>query len=249
MSMNTSQASGAVATAPGTYDIGGVDAYRYKQQLASGDFAEFRGFLADAKWRKDWDDSAFILYLVAHRISIPALDAAVAAEPNAPDLALIRGAYLAKMVREARGSSQVEQTADAKFQDAASLAQHAVPALQRAAALDPTDPIPHFLVIDPFMIFSETAGVAAAYQDAARLAPSFVALQRLMVNARSEKWGGSHAEALQIARDAQTKGAPGSDMPVCLFLAHFHVWQYERALRRTSPRRTPTCETRRLTRN
>ena len=53
-----------------------------------------------------------------------------------------------------------------------------------------------------------------------------------MVNARSEKWGGSHAEMFQLARTAVSNGTPGSDMAVCVFLAHFHIWQWERAFQK-----------------
>lgn len=108
MSQQFPSPSAPVSTLPGAYELGGSDAYRYKQQLAAGDFAEFRAYLHESKLRKDWDDRSFILKLVCEKISWPALEAAEAAEPDAPDLALMRGALLAHLVRESRGSKVVE---------------------------------------------------------------------------------------------------------------------------------------------
>src|SRR5438270_416483 len=50
--------------------------------------------------------------------------------------------------------------------------------------------------------------------------PALVPAWRAMITASSQRWGGSHQQSLELAREAMAAARPGSDMAACLFWAH-----------------------------
>lgn len=208
-------------------DLGGSDAARWKQQVQEGDFREIREFLQRSRLDGDWQDRAFMLGLVAEDIAGPLLDAACAAEPNAVDLNLIRTCFYYLQVFKSRGSKRADKTTGDQFHNAALYVEAMLACVGRVVAGDPEDPVPHVFALRGMMVFTAyEADLFRAYQEATRLAPNLIQAHAAMVNARAEKWGGSHAESTQIARAAMAKAQPSDDTPACLFLAHLLVWQY-----------------------
>lgn len=213
-----------------TPELGGPEASRLKQQVQGGDFSGMREYLARTRQSRDWQDRCFLLDLVAPQVRPDALLAACAAEPKAADLLLLQGAYHFDQVGQSRGTHVAEHTSEEQFVSADQHLNRMVNCLRELYALDSFDPTPHVFAIRGLVIFSENeALLKQEYAEAVRIAPDCVPAHTAMVNARSKKWGGSHQEALQIARAAMETERHGSDMPVCLFRAHFSVWQYARA--------------------
>ena len=199
------------------------------EQVQSGDFSEMRQYLAHTRQERDWQDRYFLLNLVAPSVQIDALTAASAAEPNAADLMLLLGVYYCDMVGQSRGARVAEQTSEEQFNDAHLQIQRMMEHLLKVYSLDPDDPTPHVSAMRGLVVFTPYQDtLKQEYAAAIRIAPDCLPAHYTMLNARSKKWGGSHEEALHIARGAMKAGKPGSDLPACLFLAHFLVWQYAR---------------------
>jgi len=207
------------------------------QQVHLGDFSGISKFIAETMPRCDWDDRYFVVAKVSQAVHPDALKSACASAPSDAGLHLLLGAHYYNTAMESRGRRQVEETTEEQFEAAIKYAQACYSCLSHAASLEPNDPTPHAFIIRAMMLSTQFLDKQeASYQAGDRLAPHFVALQFIEVNAKSLKWGGSHEECLDTARAALKKGKPGDDMPSCLFLAHFLVWQYSWAFAKDAPR-------------
>lgn len=215
---------------------GDAEIERLKQQVQRGDFTELRQYLARTLRAQDWQDRNFVLNLLAPFLPGEALHTAAAAEPEAADLSLLLGIYYYQGASESRGADQAENTTAEQFRGAAQQIPTMMDCLLRSCYYEPADPVPHIFAMRGLLVFStyEDSGTQE-YGEALRIAPDCMPAYYSRVNARSEKWGGSHAESLQIARTAVRAGRLGSDLPACLFLAHFLVWQYARIFDKNKP--------------
>ena len=198
-----------------------------KQQLQRGDLTGVRQYLSITLQTQDWQDRHFVLSLLAATLRAEVLSAASASEPEAADLFLLLGAYWFERTLKSRGAKQAEYTTEKQFRLAAEQIQTMMACLQRSYSLEAADPIPHIYAMRGLVVFSDYEDVVAhEYEEAVRIASDCLPAYYVRINTRAKKWGGSHEEALHIARAAQSAGQPGSDLPACLFLAHFLVWQY-----------------------
>lgn len=203
------------------------DASAFQQQAARGDFSALRQFLAKNRQTPDWQDRYFILDVVAPSIAPRSLDPLCAIESKAADLALMQGAHFFDLVSKARGAKTADKTNELQMNQAAQFIKASLASLNRAKQLDLSDPTPHVFAMRCFQVFSDLhTNLHQAYQQAIGVSPDYVPAHFVMVNAQSEKWGGSHAQSLQVARSAMSHAKPGSDAASCLFLAHILVWQH-----------------------
>jgi hypothetical protein len=215
------------ALEPGAFELGGTEGYALKQRVLEGSFAELRKLLRETSARKDWEDRHFMTDIVIGSSLPGSLDEAVAREPNAADLRLLRGAYAVGRAWQARGTGTVDQITEAQWADAREWVNQAKVDLTQAASALPGDPTPLAFLMNGLIIFGEYKNqLLGAYREALERAPDFSVPYWIMVNERSQKWGGSHRESLQVARDAASKARPGGDAHACLFRAHTLVWQY-----------------------
>src|ERR1700683_2800162 len=74
------------------------------QQVADGNLAGFREYLARTRANGDWQDRVFVLGRVAPKVCIDALDTACSAEPEASDLFITRCAYYGNLAETMRGT-------------------------------------------------------------------------------------------------------------------------------------------------
>jgi hypothetical protein len=205
--------------------IGGEEIAQLRQQVRSGDLNGLRQAIARMRENQEWQDRLFVINCVIPKCQLHVLDQACEAEPLAADVCLLRCALFSHLAREARGTRTVEQTSDQQFGTAGRWLKEALREYERASQLDAADPTPHAIVMTPLVIFGDMRErLQDAYFKATRLAPNFVSPHLVMVNAESERWGGSHDKSLHIARGAML-GVPG-DSAVCLFWAHILVWTH-----------------------
>jgi len=208
-------------------DFLSADATTFQQQAARGDFSALRQFLAKNRQAVDWQDRYFILDVIAPSIAPRSLDPLCAVESKSADLALMQGAHFFDLVSKARGAKTADKTNELQMNQAAQFIKAAMASLRRAHQLDPADPTSHVFAMRCFQVFSDLQkNLHSAYQQAVTVVPDFVPAHFVMVNAQSEKWGGSHEKSLQIARSAILHAKPASDAAACLFLAHILVWQH-----------------------
>ena len=222
---------------PATQELGGAEAAQLKQHLQRGDLSGLRRLLAHTNEQRDWQDRYFMLDLLAPFILSPSLETALASEPNAADLMLLRGVLYFDLLSKARGVKTADKVTEQQVQSAAQHIKTTVADLRRAMQLNPQDPTPYVFTMRSLQVFSEHQQYAQeTYQKAVQLVPDFLPAHWARINSRSEKWGGSHAESLQLARSVAAAAKPGSDTPACLFYAHLLVWQFAKAFDKNEKR-------------
>jgi tetratricopeptide (TPR) repeat protein len=208
----------------GTSALGGSEAAELKQQVEQGNLHGLRQYLARTRAEHDWQDRIFILERVVSSIRFPALNFACDTEPQAADLFLIRCAFFTEQASKARGSGTCDEVGAGRFRNAAENLEEALAALQKVEQLDPADPTAFTIILTSLTIFSQTVPHQRyAFHKATELAPDLVPAYWAVVISLSERWHGSHQRSLELARYGMTKAGPGSDMAVCLFLAHMLV--------------------------
>lgn len=222
---------------PGPYQLDGQEVAFLSSQVQKGDFSGICNFIAESLSTGDWDDRYFVVNKVSQSVNQDALNSACASAPSDAGLHLLLGAYYFYMAIKSRGARQVEETTEDQFETAIRYTEACCSCLSHVASLEPGDPTPHAIMSRALTISSDFEKKrVAAYQAGDRIAPHFVTLQSIEVNARSRKWGGSHQECLDTARAALRKGKPGDDMGSCLFFAHFLVYQYAWAFEKDASR-------------
>ncbi len=205
----------------GTFELGGSEASKLKEQVRQGDLTGLREYLARSRYECDWQDRVFMLALVTPSIRLAALDFACDTEPDAADLFLIRCSFYSELARTMRGGGTCDEVTEGRFRNAAECIQAALDALKKAIMLDPRDPTAYASILPSLTIFGQLQPDQEwAFLEAIKLAPELVPAHHSIVIALSERWYGSHKESVQLARHAMTKAGPGSDMPACLFRAH-----------------------------
>jgi hypothetical protein len=120
-----------------------------------------------------------------------------------------------------RGTGTCEALADGRVSSVARCIQAALLDMDRAVQLDPNDPTAPACILPVLTIFTELRPrQQALFQHIRALVPDLVPAWRAMVNASSARWGGSHQQSIDLAREAMSIAHPGSDMAACLFWAH-----------------------------
>lgn len=224
---STSNAGQAAASARASQGFDFSEVEQWQRQVAQANFTGLRQFLTRNRQSQDWQDRYFVLDVVAPSIQPGSLDKLCASEPHAADLHLIRGVHLFNLVSKSRGTKTADRTTEQQIAQAEQFIKATIASLRQVIQMDVADPTPHVFAMRSFQVFSElNKHLQQAYQQAVRLVPDFVPAHFVMVNAQSKKWGGSHGQALQVARAALTHFKPGSDTAACLFQAHILVWQY-----------------------
>jgi hypothetical protein len=168
--------------------------------------------------------------LVGERCPGELLDAALAREPKAVDLLLLRGAHLLGQAWAYRGTGTADEITEeggAKMDESVRGSERD---LKTAARLDPADPTAPAILIGTAMLSGEAPREAGqqAFALATQRAKDHLEAHWRMTLLMSEKWGGSHAEQLGFARKAVSLARPGGDLHACLFRAHVEVWFYHK---------------------
>ncbi len=205
-----------------TYNSGAGDLeiIRMARQAEEGNFHRLREYLSRTRASGDWQDRIYILERIAPKVSIDALDAACAAEPEAADLFVTRCAYYAELAKTMRGNGTADTVSGAHFQNSADCVKAALSDMSRSTEIDDQDPTAYTLVLKPLTIFSQVDLQRGIFAKATAIAPDLVPAHFALVSALSKRWGGSHEASLSFARNAMTTAPPGSDMAACLFWAH-----------------------------
>ena len=140
---------------PATQELGGAEAAQLKQQLQRGDLSGLRRLLAHTNEQRDWQDRYFMLDLLAPFILSPSLETALASEPNAADLMLLRGVLYFDLLSKARGVKTADKVTEQQVQSAAQHIKTTVADLRRAMQLNPQDPTPYVFTMRSLQVFSD----------------------------------------------------------------------------------------------
>jgi hypothetical protein len=233
------EAAQAAATVTGhafcmhAFTVGGDERAALASSLEAGDVGPLVQFLDKTRAAKDWDDRAFMLGLVADAAPVSAIEALVARAPDDPQAHLVAGAYHLGKVWEARGGGTADTIGE---EGQRAMDEHLIVAraeLERAAALDATDPTGYALLIGVAQLGGEVDG-HKAFELAVGRDPTNLAAYQRIVAMTTEKWSGDLGLCLRLARRGTISAPPGSDLPSVLFRAHFEAWFYRKRFQEDS---------------
>ncbi len=192
-----------------------------REQLAHGKLEGVRGYLGRTRETRDWEDRIYVLNKVVEQLPRQALHFGVEQEPGAADLALIYTAYYADLAGKRRGKGTCDEIEEAQVIGAAEAIRAAIPGVQAAIKLDPTDPTGRAIVLGPLTIFGELRPLQKQFfEQIVELAPDLPYVYSRMAHSLSKRWHGSHEESLAVARQGLAKATSGSDAAGALFQAH-----------------------------
>jgi hypothetical protein len=126
------------------------------EQVKEGRFESLRHYLAGTRASGEWQDRLFLLERVAPHASIDLLNASCEAEPESPDLLVLRCAYYSELSKTLRGSGTANQVDEARYRNAAASVQAAMTDMAKSTQLDAQDPTAFTLMLKPLTIFNQT---------------------------------------------------------------------------------------------
>ena len=222
----TPQGQTVAMPAAGTYELGGALGMHLKMSAMQGDLRPLFEHMAEARAAGDWDEQAFMAEVVGRECPLPVLDQACAQMPGVAEPRVARGAHLIKRAWDARGGGTADTITDEGAGTMVQVLEAARRDLAEAAQYDAYSPVPHALMIEVATLHESLSRKdgQAAFSYALERHPTDLLAFRNMLRLAAKKWGGSHEEALQVARMAVSRATPGSDLPGCLFNAHIEIW-------------------------
>jgi hypothetical protein len=214
----------------GSYELGGALGVHLKMMAAQGDLRPLLEHMAEARAAGDWDEQAFMAELIGKECPRPVLDQACAQMPGAAEPRVVRAAHLLQRAWDARGTGTADTITDAGAGTMVQVLDLARRDLAEAAQADPYSPVPHAMMIEVATLHEGMSRqeAQAAFNWALERHPTDLLAFRNMLRLAAKKWGGSHEEALQVARLAASRAAPGNDVAGCLFHANIEIWFYHK---------------------
>jgi len=192
-----------------------------KEQVKQGNLSGLRGYVSRTRNEREWQDRIFMLEEIVPSIRVADLDFACDVEPESADLFVIRCVQRCDAALTLRGTGLGSDVSEERWQAALDSTMDALSNLAKAVELDPDDPTGYTSVLRPLGMFEQLRPLLQkAFARVTELSPDLMPAHFRMVNAYSERWGGSHEESLQFARRAMSYANPANDMAGCLFWAH-----------------------------
>ena len=96
----------------------------------------------------------------------------------------------------------------------------------QATRLAPADPLPALQRIDRCRGANDVDGARRAFAQVQRTDPQRRAAHRKLLMALTDKWGGSHEDMFQLARQASASAPAGHPLLALVAMAHFERWVY-----------------------
>ena len=162
--------------------------------------------------------------------SVADLAAWIERTPRDPLPYLVRAFFHTEAAWEARGRGRADGVTDDGWRKFREHMTATVPDLERAAELEPSDPTPHYIWMGAAPGIHELDAARAAmlrhYEAVLARAPDHYPAHRRASFYLSERWYGSHAESLDVARRAAKDAPDGSELPILILMAHETVRAY-----------------------
>lgn len=150
------------------------------------------------------------------------------ASPNCVEAWIVRGGHSVDWAWEARGGDiavNVKQDAWPLFRERL---QYALSDLDRAADMQPNDPLPYARMIPCGMGLSYDYDTVFGYLERVREScPDLWSAHTSMLLFLCEKWGGSHEQMFNFARWVGSNAARGSGIHGLICDAHCERWKYK----------------------
>ncbi len=205
--------------------LGDAYANRIRDELAAGEFAGAEALFASVE---DPQDRTWYADVLSNWTNCPDwIDGWFQSQPSAVSH-LIRGVHALHWAWQARGFGYGETVRDEGWKLFFKRLERAEANLQMAARLAPEDPTPWaFLIRAARGAQLGTDETRRRFDEARRRAPEHRYAHSQMLQCGCAKWGGSHEQMFEFARQAVAKSRPGGPLHVLVAEAHIERWLAE----------------------
>lgn len=196
-----------------TLDAPGPELRAALTAAAAGDSAPARALLTASREQADWAARSTLVGRLADHAHLNRgwLDAWLAAEPDDRDACLVKALLTIIDAWEIRTAARAEDVSREQFQAFHSLLGDAIPAIEKAARLNPADPVPWQIALDHARGLQAPRHVFDSYlMEVMDRAPDHYPSHASALQYLCEKWFGSHEEMFDFAESAAERAEPGS---------------------------------------
>ena len=199
-------------------------AARARQELQAGGYDKASAWMQGASgWSDRWHRVAGLCAPGCAQGAEAWTDAA----PESADAWLLRGALTVVTAADVHMGHAEEDISEESAVEMEFVGIRACKELERAAKLDPRDPVPHALMITAAVALTGTPADADKCIDAVRARdPHNLQGHLAYLLYSSKKWYGSHEKMFDFARRTASSTPVGGDLYVLLARAHIERWQY-----------------------
>jgi TPR repeat protein len=201
----------AISASDATPDAAGLLQRGEFQRLElyfSGVQSRFRGDQASAEELRN----AFRAFYPTDRRLAPKYDAWVSKFPESYAARVARGIFYKKIAYEERGGEYISETSEAEIAKMDQAMQKAISDLGASIKMDPKPFLSYFHMIDITRSYAGIAYTRKMYDQAIRLAPTFVDTRRKYMLALEDKWGGSLEQMKEFLNECKRESLPQSQL-------------------------------------
>ena len=219
--------AGTAPMAPGARALAPLPP-QLREAAARGSLVQMASSLRELRDGR-WNERSAVLATLGPYLRRAELDAALAGSPDDATLLLMRAEQAVEWAWEARGegaASGVDRDGWSRFAERMRLASAD---LERAAALDPPDPVPLARLVEVARHLKQGEDVARRHLDAAiaRNPTDYAARSTFFAFFCARRYGGSYEKMRAFAEEA-ARGAPDGDLRHAFrYRAHRELWSYE----------------------
>lgn len=206
---------------------GDAQARHLREQLARGKWQEADEALEASRGK--WDDRQFLVEVLTDNVSGRPkwVDEWTRSKPESSAAWTMSGAHGIRWGWEARGGGKAETVQDQSWQIFWQRLEQAERDLQKAAELDPTDPVPWaHLVISARGLERGIPEIGERLKQAHARRPWHHLAFTQAMQGFAKKWGGSHELMFDLARQVRDGAPDGASAHTVVAEAHVERWLY-----------------------
>jgi hypothetical protein len=193
--------------------------------LANEDVAALKRHFAGIP--ANWTDRYFYSLALSRSFPMEALQRWAESEPGSADAHLVYGARLLKWSWDARGYGRGHDVSQEQAKEFFRRLALTRAALETSADLHGEDPTPWTYLV--MVALYDNSGLEASgecFQQAAARDPENWPAHMHRLMSLTEKWGGSHSQMFEFARESASIARPHSLLPLLITKAHLEYWKY-----------------------
>jgi hypothetical protein len=180
---------------------------------AGGDFAPARALLAASREQADWAERSRLVRTLSDHALLNRgwLDSWLDVEPDDGDAWLVKARLMVDDAWAIRTGARAEHVSKEQFQAFHSLLGDAIPVIEKAARLNPADPVPWQIALTHACGLQAPRHVFDSYlMEVMDRAPDHYPSHGAALQYLCAKWFGSHEEMFDFAEGVAERAEPGS---------------------------------------
>jgi|SRR3984957_1830994 len=156
--------------------------------------------------------NAFRAFYPTDRSLAPKYDAWVSKYPKSYAARVARGIYYKKIGYEERGGEYISKTSEIQIAKMDQAMRMSISDLGASITMDPKPFLSYFHMIDITRSYAGIAYTRKMYDQAIRLAPTFVDVRRKYMQSLEDQWGGSAEQMKEFLNECQRDSLPQSQL-------------------------------------